>query len=364
MKKIRVLVVDDSALMRRLLTDIFKSDREIEVVGAAVDAFMARDLIKRLDPDVITLDVEMPKMDGITFLSNLMRLRPMPVVMISSLTERNADLTLMALEIGALDFVSKPKVDVSHNISRCSEEIISKVKVAARTTVTYSSKRVAPTRDSSSATASKTSASKNAPSSDTTGYKTTDRVIAIGSSTGGTEAVKDILMTLNPGCPGIVIAQHIPPVFSASFAKRLDTCTPLNVVEAQEGQQILTGHAFVAPGDHHLEVVRDGARYRCHITKADPVNRHRPSVDVLFDSVANTVGRNAIGVILTGMGKDGAKGLKRMMVSGATTFAQDEETSVVWGMPGSAVQEGGVGLVLPLPKMAASITSASLKMEV
>lgn len=344
---IRVLVVDDSALMRKLMTELLNSDPEIEVVDTAMDAYAAREKIKKLNPDVLTLDVEMPKMDGVTFLSNLMRLRPMPVVMVSSLTTNGADLTMRALDIGAVDFVSKPKIDLEHSLEDCAEEITTKVKSAARTSVDLI-RRVSADVDKKLNTPAPSSNFK-------IDYQTTHKIIAIGASTGGTEAIKDVLVPLKPDCPGIVITQHIPPVFSRSFAERMDSCSSLKVSEAKDGQEILPGHAFIAPGDQHLEVVRDGARYRCRLHSGEPVNRHKPSVDVLFDSVAKNVGRNAIGVILTGMGKDGAAGLKRMSSAGAKTVAQDEQSCVVWGMPRAAVKEGGVDVELPLANIAGKI---------
>ena len=349
MKKIRTLVVDDSALMRKLLSELLGSDPDIEVVGTAADAYMAREKIKKLNPDVLTLDVEMPKMDGLTFLRNLMRLRPMPVVMVSSLTQKGAEVAMQALDLGAVDFVAKPKLDLSCALADCAEELIAKVKTAARVSA-YTLQSIAERLD--------TAPDTNPPSRSDTGYATTDQVIAIGASTGGTEAIKEVLIRLSPDCPGIVITQHIPPMFSRSFAERMDRCTRLSVCEAEDGQQIRPGHAFVAPGDRHLEVVRDGAKYRCRLSDGEPVNRHKPAVDVLFDSVATHVGSNAVGVILTGMGKDGAAGLKRMHAAGARTFAQDEATSVVWGMPGAAVEAGGVDRVLPLISIASRIVES------
>lgn len=353
MSKIRVLVVDDSALMRKLLTELLNSDPQIEVVGTAMDAYVARDKIKKLQPDVLTLDVEMPKMDGLSFLSNLMRLHPMPVVMVSSLTEKGAEVTMRALEIGAIDFVSKPKVDLEHTLDACAEEITSKVKVAAQACVNTVM------RQKSAAPAQAVQAANGAGRAAGGGngaYSTTDRVIAIGASTGGTEAIKDVLMGLRPDCPGIVITQHIPPVFSSSFAERMHQVSPLVVCEAQDGQQIRPGHAFIAPGDRHLSVIKDGARYRCKLDSKPPVNRHRPAVDVLFDSVAETAAHNAVGVILTGMGRDGALGMKHMHDAGAATIAQDEQTSVIWGMPHAAIEEGGVDQVMPLQKIAQRMT--------
>ncbi len=359
MKKIRVLIVDDSALVRQTLTKIMETDRGIEVVGAAPDPFIAREKIKKLNPDVLTLDVEMPKMDGVSFLRNLMRLRPMPVVMVSSLTEKGADITLEALELGAVDFVNKPKIDLAHSLEDYSAEVISKVKAAAVAKLRAGSPRKASNGRAAPAEmviAEKFSADvvigKSAPAKH---FRTTDRVIAIGASTGGTEALKVVLESMPANCPGIVIAQHIPPVFSTSFAQRMDGICAMSVFEASDGQQILPGHVYIAPGDAHLMMVRDGARYRCKLSDAPPVNRHRPSVDVLFRSVAQNAGNNAIGAILTGMGDDGARGLKEMQEAGAKTFAQDEKTSVVWGMPGEAVSLGAADIILPLDQVSSRI---------
>lgn len=348
MGKTRVLIVDDSALMRKLLSNLLSTDPDIEVVGTAMDAFAAREKIKQLKPDVITLDIEMPKMDGITFLTNLMRLHPMPVVMISTLTQQGAQLTMRALDLGAVDFVSKPKVDLNHSLEDYADEITSKVKTAAKASV----KQLVRNKQNPDVEVNKPKAKKR----NDIGFEATDQIIAIGASTGGTEAIKEVLMKIKPNTPGIVITQHIPPVFSKSFADRMDQCCAITVCEAADGQQILPGHAYIAPGDKHLEVVRDGARYRCRLLDTAPVNRHKPSVDVLFDSVADNVGRNAVGVILTGMGKDGAYGLKRMREAGANTIAQDEKTSVVWGMPAAAVDVGGAEKVLPLQNIAANVT--------
>jgi len=303
---------------------------------------------------VITLDVEMPKMDGVTFLKNLMRLHPLPVVMISSLTEKGAEITLEALEIGAVDFVAKPKLDVKDGLEDYAYEIISKVKVAAKTKVrayteTKSNKPfmdVAP-KLSADAILGKTHNAKQ--------FKTTDKIIAIGASTGGTEAIKDVLMLLPPDAPGTIISQHIPEAFSGPFAKRMDANSAMTVCEAQDGQQILPGHVYIAPGSHHLMIQRSGALYLCKLSDGPPVNRHRPSVDVMFRSVAQNVGPNAIGVILTGMGDDGAKGLKEMLEAGAPTMVQDEKTSVVWGMPGEAFKIGASEYAYPLNEIANNI---------
>lgn len=347
MKPIRVLIVDDSALVRKILTEILASDSGIEVVGVAPDPYIARQKIKQFNPDVLTLDVEMPRMDGITFLRNLMRLRPMPVVMVSSLTEKGAEVTLNALELGAVDFVTKPVLDVAQGLTEYGEELIAKVKTAARArvrTLTDASVREITPNLSADAVISQVTRQAH--------FRTTEQIIAIGASTGGTEAIKEVLMGLPADAPGIVIAQHIPAAFSASFAKRMNSLSAMTVCEASEGDQILPGYVYIAPGHSHLLVGRDGARYVCRLSDDVPVNRHRPSVDVLFRSVAQRVGSNAVGVILTGMGADGAQGLLEMKQAGSPTIAQDEMTSVVWGMPGEAVNKGAADCVLPLSRIA------------
>ena len=364
-RRIKVLIVDDSALVRSLLTDILRADPGIEVVGVASDAHIAREKIKALNPDVLTLDVEMPKMDGITFLKNLMRLRPMPVVMVSSLTERGADVTLDALALGAVDYLSKPKIDLAATLKDYGDELIDKIRAASKASV----RALDPRRAAAIATNIVT---KAAHSTDAVlpkapppkQLRTTDRIIAIGASTGGTEAIKEVLMRLPPDTPGVVIAQHIPKAFSGPFAKRMNDCCQVTVYEAQDGQQVLAGHAYIAPGDKHLMVVRDGARYVCRLDDGVPVNRHKPSVDVLFRSVAQNAGRNAIGAILTGMGKDGARGLKEMLDAGSRTIAQDEATSVVWGMPGEAVSLGAAQYVLALETVAGKILSLADAMDI
>jgi two-component system chemotaxis response regulator CheB len=350
MKPIRVLVVDDSALVRQVLSSIFAETPDIEVVGVAHDPYMAREKIKQLNPDVLTLDVEMPRMDGVTFLGNLMRLRPMPVVMVSSLTEQGADVTLRALEYGAVDVVAKPKLDVAQGLKEYAEEITAKVRMAAGVKVRALERRSAggdgervPAKHSADVVLAKPGARRH--------FKTTDRVIGIGSSTGGTEAIKDVLAGLPPDMPGIVITQHIPAAFSAPFARRVDGLTALTVVEAVDGQQVLPGHVYIAPGDRHLLVVRDGARYVCRLNDGPPVNRHKPSVDVMMRSLAQNVGPNAVGVMLTGMGADGAEGMGEMKAAGAPIIVQDEKTSVVWGMPGEVVRRGFADEVLALPRI-------------
>lgn len=351
---IRVLVVDDSALIRKLLAEMLSSDPGIEVVGTATDPFDAREKIKRLNPDVLTLDVEMPRMDGVTFLRNLMRLRPMPVLMVSTLTEQGAEITLDALRYGAVDFVTKPKVDVTHTLQDYREEILAKVRVAARARVRQL--QAPPPVGADRHVVESVSVDRVIPPAPRSHFRTTDRLIAIGASTGGTEAIREVLERLPPvTTPGIVITQHIPASFSGPFAQRMNRCCALDVSEASDGQQILPGHVYIAPGDRHLMVIRDGARWRCRLSDDVPVNRHRPSVDVLFRSVAQSAGANALGVILTGMGKDGAVGLKEMRDAGAYTIAQDEASSIVWGMPGAAVACGGVAEILPLDDVAAGI---------
>ncbi len=360
-RRIRVLIVDDSALVRSLLSDILAADRSIEVVGVAGDAHAAREKIKSLTPDVITLDVEMPKMDGITFLRNLMRLRPMPVVMVSSLTERGADVTLDALAIGAVDYLSKPKIDLAATLKDYGEELIEKVKIASKASVRALDPRRAATIAARPAHNADAVLPKARPPKQ---LRTTDRIIAIGASTGGTEAIKEVLVRLPPDAPGVVIAQHIPKAFSTPFARRMNDCSQVTVYEAEDGQHVLAGHVYIAPGDRHLMVVRDGARYVCRLDDGVPVNRHKPSVDVLFRSVAQNAGGNAIGVLLTGMGRDGARGLKEMLDAGSRTIAQDEATSVVWGMPGEAVSLGAAQHVLPLESVASKVLSLADAMDI
>lgn len=349
MAKIRALIVDDSAMVRQLMSEILSSDPGIEVVGTAQDPYVAREKIKTLHPDVLTLDVEMPKMDGVTFLKNLMRLRPMPVIMVSSLTQAGADITLEALDVGAVDYVSKPTMGVQEGLKEYSDTIIEKVKIAAKAKVRpYDPKNAKPIASADP----KFSADAVLPSAKARHLETTDKFIAIGASTGGTEAIKEVLVALPAHTPAIVIAQHIPEMFSATFADRMNKLSAMTVCEAQDGQQILPGHVYIAPGSHHLMVKRSGARYYCELNDGPKVNRHKPSVDVLFRSVAQHMGPNAQGLILTGMGDDGAKGLKEMRDAGAETIAQDEQSSVVWGMPGEAVKQDAVDKVLSLTKIA------------
>ena len=357
-KKTKVLIVDDSALIRQVLTKILNSAIDIEVVGCAADPYIAREKIKRLNPDVLTLDVEMPRMDGLVFLSHLMRLRPMPVVMVSGLTQKGADATLQALEYGAVDFIHKPQIDIVQSLNSYSEEIISKIRLAAcakvqpPTFLTNLTKKIPKVTKKYSADAiiKKNQGSRFR-------HVKTEKIIAIGASTGGTEAIKVLLMQMPVNFPSIVISQHIPANFSLSFAVRMNQLSLLTVSEAKDHEVILPGCVYIAPGDSHLLVERSGSDYVCRLHQGIPVNRHRPSVDVLFRSVAQNAGSNAIGVILTGMGDDGARGIKEMQEGGAVTIAQDEETSVVWGMPGEAIKRGGINYVLPLPQIAGKLIS-------
>lgn len=347
MAKIRVVTVDDSALMRQVLAQLLSKDPDIEVVGSAPDPYIAREKIKALNPDVITLDVEMPKMDGLTFLEKLMRGRPMPVVMVSSLTEAGCQTTLRALELGAVDFISKPKIDLREGMEDLADDLIAKVKAAAVAKI-----RGVPT---SPAGTSQATGPRPVAHLSSAMIKTTDTIIAIGSSTGGTEAVKEVLEVLPPNTPPILITQHMPERFTKTWADRMNQLCRISVKEAEDGDSVLPGHALVAPGSYHMALVRSGARYSVRIHQEPPVNRHRPSVDVLFDSVAQYAGGNAVGVILTGMGGDGAKGMLAMKQAGAYTIAQDEASCVVFGMPKEAIKLGGVDKIIPLGEIASAV---------
>lgn len=363
MQKTKVLVVDDSALIRQVLADILRSDPEIEVLDTARDPYEARDKIKRLNPDVLTLDVEMPGMDGLTFLENLMRLRPMPVVMVSTFTEEGAEVTLRALELGAVDFVAKPKKTAATGLAGYAEEICAKVKVAAGARI-KGFRRVraktfamdVPPKHSADAVVGRAVSNSHA--------LITQRIVAIGSSTGGTEAIREVLQGMPADAPGIVIVQHIPAAFSGSFAQRVNKQSVIQVMEAEDGQEIMPGHAYIAPGGQHLLVVRFGLRYVCRILDGPPVNRHKPSVDVLFRSVARSAGPNGVGVILTGMGDDGARGLLEMRQVGAATIAQDEQSSVVWGMPGEAVRMGAADKVVDLASVAETLLDLARRRDI
>jgi len=345
MARIKVLIVDDSALVRQILHEVLRHDPEIEVVGTASDPYLAWEKIKTHSPDVLTLDVEMPRMDGLQFLQKVMIAHPMPVVMISSLTENGCETTLKALELGAVDFVTKPKVDVSTGTVELADEIVAKVKAAARARVRVRTSTSAPR-----------TAKPRAPLPRTESLiRSTQKVIAIGASTGGTEAIFDVLTELPADTPGIVIVLHMPAGFTRSFAKRLDGCCRIRVSEATDGDRILDGHALIAPGGYHMTVERSGASYSVHVTAGPPVNRHCPSVDVLFNSCARVLGTNVCGAILTGMGADGARGLQAMRNAGARTIAQDEATCVVFGMPREAIALNAAEHILPLSAIPARL---------
>lgn len=321
---VRVLIVDDSAVVRQLLSTLLSADPEIEVVGTAPDPHVARERIKTLNPDVITLDVEMPHMDGVTFLRKIMTLRPMPVVMISTLTQAGAETTLEALEIGAVDFVAKPTAGLAEAMAGLASELQAKVKAAARARVGM--RRAPPP----------------APRVRERSHRVPGRIVVIGASTGGVEALKVVLMGLPPDCPPTLITQHMPPRFTAAFAERLNRECPMTVSQAVQDEIIEPGHVYIAPGSHHLELHRNGGRNICRLSEAPPVSGHRPSVDVLFRSAARAAGKSAVGVILTGMGKDGAEGLLEMRQAGAVTLGQNEESSLIYGMPRVAFERGGV----------------------
>ncbi|MBV6273156.1 chemotaxis response regulator protein-glutamate methylesterase [Alcaligenaceae bacterium CGII-47] len=344
MKKIRVLCVDDSALVRSLMSEIINGQPDMEVVATAPDPLIARDLVKQHNPDVLTLDVEMPRMDGLDFLERLMRLRPMPVVMVSSLTERNSDVTMRALELGAVDFVTKPKLGLRDGLLEYSDMIADKIRAAA-----HSRPRRRPTDQ----------AGPRQRLSHTT-FSTTEKLIMIGSSTGGTEAIRQVLEPLPANSPAIMITQHMPAGFTRSFVQRLDGLCAVEVHEAEDGQRVLPGHVYLAPGGvAHMKLARSGANYVVKLDYSEPVNRHRPSVDVLFHSAAQVAGKNAIGVILTGMGKDGAQGMLAMRQAGALTFAQDEASCVVFGMPREALLIGAAEQAVPLDEMSERILKSA-----
>jgi two-component system chemotaxis response regulator CheB len=339
--KTRIVVIDDSALIRRLLSDIINAEPDMTVVGTAPDPIVARDMIRSLNPDVVTLDVEMPRMDGLDFLEKLMRLRPMPVVMVSTLTERGSEAALRALELGAVDFVAKPKVDIANGVLELGAAIVACIRVAAR------SRPRAPR-----------ALAQPLPALSGVGARmSTEKLVFIGASTGGTEALRETLMQLPADFPAILITQHMPPGFTRTFAARLNDLCKVRVTEAQHGERVLPGHAYIAPGGQHLKLGRSGANYIALLDDGPPVNRHRPSVEVLFRTAAQLAGPNAIGIMLTGMGKDGAVAMREMREAGAYNIAQDEATSVVFGMPKEAIAEGGVHKVLPLGEIAAHVVA-------
>jgi two-component system, chemotaxis family, protein-glutamate methylesterase/glutaminase len=336
-KRIKVLVIDDSALMRKILTEMLGSDPDIEVVGTAANPLVAREMIRNLNPDVLTLDIEMPKLDGLAFLERLMRLRPMPVVMVSSLTQKDADITLQALEMGAVDFIAKPALDIAQGFAAMQEEMAAKVKTAARAIV--HGRHAAPPRAPRAGSA----------------FRGSNRIVAIGASTGGVAALREVLAALPADAPPILIAQHMPPGFTKLFAKRLDGLCAMRVSEAADTAMIIPGHVYIAPGDRHLAISRSGGFYQCRLSAAPLVNGHMPSVDVLFDSCAAEAGADAVGLLLTGMGRDGAEGLRRMRAAGAATACQDEATSLIYGMPKAAMAIGAAEREISLDSIAAYI---------
>lgn len=333
MNKIRVLCVDDSALMRNMITAVVNQQHDMEMVATAADPITARELIKKFNPDVLTLDIDMPRMNGLEFLSRLMRLRPMPVVMVSSLTGKGSEITLRALELGAIDFVTKPQLGIREGMLAYSEMIADKIRTASKARLNKSVNLEQPRILSH------------------TPLLSSEKLIAIGSSTGGTEAIRHVLQPLPPTCPALMITQHMPPGFTRSFAERLNKLCQITVKEAEDGERVLPGHAYIAPGDRHMELARSGANYQVKLNDGPAVNRHRPSVDVLFRSVAQFAGRNAVGVILTGMGNDGAAGMLEMHRAGAYTLAQNEASCVVFGMPREAIATGGVNEVVDLSQI-------------
>ena len=351
--KIKVLIIDDSAVVRKILSSALSKHRDIEVVGTAPDPFIARNKIIQLKPDVLTLDVEMPRMDGITFLRKLMTHYPIPTVMVSSLTQEGCDATLMALEVGAIDFVAKPTSRLGSDVGDVIDELYTKIKYA-------SSANVRPKHNQSAQTIH---SGANPPGNgrgngqNYTVFKGTHKIILIGASTGGTEALKDVLTKMPPNSPAIAIVQHMPEMFTKAFAKRLDSLCAINVKEGKHGDSLIPGQAIIAPGNYHMSIKKSGAMYKVEMNQEPPVHHQRPAVDVLFDSAAKYVGPNAIGVIMTGMGGDGATGLLRMKESGARTIAQDEDSCVVFGMPKEAIKLGAAEKIVSLHNIPDSIIS-------
>ncbi|WLS05638.1 protein-glutamate methylesterase/protein-glutamine glutaminase [Shinella oryzae] len=361
-KKIRVLIIDDSASVRQALTHVLEQDPEIEVMGAASDPFMAAKKIQEEMPDVITLDVEMPRMDGITFLRKIMSQRPIPVVMCSSLTEEGSETLMQALEAGAVDIILKPKIGAADHLAESGARIRQAVKGAAVARLGAVRRAMAAASASASATANVTTKlTADAVLPPPTGRamaKTTEMVACIGASTGGTEALRVMLEQLPANSPGMVIVQHMPEKFTAAFAKRLNSLCEVEVKEAVHGDPVLRGHVLIAPGDRHMMLERQGARYHVAVREGPLVSRHRPSVDVLFRSAARAAGANAMGVIMTGMGDDGARGMAEMHQAGAYTVAQDEASSIVFGMPKEAIAHGGVDKIVSLDQIAREILAA------
>ncbi len=340
MHKTQVLVVDDSALVRSLLAEIINRQPDMTCIGAAADPLVAREMIRATNPDVLTLDVEMPRMDGLDFLEKLMRLRPMPVVMVSTMTERGAEVTLRALELGAVDFVAKPKIGVADGLRQLADDIAEKIRVAVRTNVRRRGAAASP------------AAPAAGPRVGSIGRLSTEKIVFIGASTGGTEATKEVLIGLPADAPAVMITQHMPPGFTRSYAQRLDGLCRIRVKEAEDGERVIPGHAYIAPGGTQMSVARSGANYVVRISDDPPVNRHKPSVEVLFRSAARVVGRNAFGVMLTGMGADGARAMREMREAGSYNLVQDEASCVVFGMPREAIAAGAADEVLALAQIA------------
>jgi two-component system, chemotaxis family, protein-glutamate methylesterase/glutaminase len=347
--KIKVLIIDDSAVVRKILSTALEKHEDIEVVGTAPDPFIARDKILRLKPDVLTLDVEMPRMDGLTFLKKLMTYHPIPTVMVSSLTQAGCDATLKALEIGAIDYVAKPTSRLSSDVEDVLDELYTKIKTASGAKIKRNDKgHIAEQKPSEYH-------SKNPIEHNYTIFKGTHKMIFIGASTGGTEALREVLVQMPHDSPSIVAVQHMPELFTRSFAKRLDDLCSIKVREGKNGDSLAPGQAIIAPGNYHIKLCRSGAMYYIETNQESPVHHQRPAVDVLFDSVAKYAGPNAIGVIMTGMGSDGATGLLKMKESGAKTIAQDEDSCVVFGMPKEAIKLGAVDKIVPLQKIPENI---------
>ena len=354
-RKIRVIVVDDSALVRSLLAEIINRQRDMECIGSANDPLVAREMIRELNPDVITLDVEMPRMDGIDFLGRLMRLRPMPVVMISTLTERGADVTLRALELGAVDFVSKPRVGLAQGLTELAAQIVDKIRVAAAAQVRRVQGNGAALPPAQAVGVPALPMRPAAPPPSLLGRLSTEKLVCIGASTGGTEAIKEVLLRLPADAPAIAITQHMPPGFTTSFAARLDNLCQITVKEAVHGERILPGHAYIAPGGKQFSIDRSGANYVAVVSDGPPVNRHKPSVEVLFKSAAAMAGRNAYAIMLTGMGNDGAAAMREMKDAGSYNYVQDEASCIVFGMPREAIAHGAASEVLPLTAIAPAL---------
>jgi two-component system chemotaxis response regulator CheB len=349
MSRVAVLIVDDSAVVRQVLTQLLADDPAIEVIAAVADPLFAIERMKVRWPDVIVLDVEMPRMDGITFLRKIMDERPTPVVICSTLTERGAETTMQALSAGAVEIVTKPKVGLKTFLQDSAQELIHAVKAAAQAKM----KRATRVAASPAAAPAPVAAPQTVPAS----IRTTERIVAIGTSTGGTQALEAVLTQLGRVSPGIVIVQHMPEKFTAAFANRLNSLCEIEVREAVNGDRVIPGRALIAPGGRHMQLKRSGAQYHVDVIDGPPVNRHRPSVDVLFRSVAKAAGRNALGIIMTGMGDDGARGLREMHDQGAHTIAQDEDSCVVYGMPKEAVKLGAADDIIPLSRIPGSITT-------